>query len=254
MNPQELQRVLERVASGDLPVCQAAQVLKDLPYKDVGDYARVDHLRALRRGDPEVVLGESKTAEHLVGICRELKEGGHRVLVTRLQADKAAVLGQVLPGGTYKPLSRTWLDLNGPWLDRGRGEVLVVCAGTSDLPVAEEAAVTLHALGNRVTRLTDVGVAGIHRLLGERETLERATVIVVVAGMEGALPSVVAGLTSAPVVAVPTSVGYGASFGGVAALLAMLNACASGVTVVNIDNGFGAGFAAALMNRDRARD
>ncbi|MEW5853808.1 MAG: nickel pincer cofactor biosynthesis protein LarB [Myxococcota bacterium] len=249
MNARDLLNLLESVRDGKLPPLNALEQLKELPYKDLEDFARVDHFRALRRGDPEVIFGEGKTAAQVAAICQELNRKGQTALVTRLHPDKAVQLKDAIPDGEYYPVARIWLRLAQPWRDRGRGEVLVVCAGTSDLPVAEEAAITLHALGNRVGRITDVGVAGLHRVLAERPRLQQATCIVVVAGMEGALPSVVAGLVQAPVIAVPTSVGYGAAFGGVAALLAMLNSCATGVSVVNIDNGFGAAYCASLINR-----
>ncbi len=208
------------------------------------DFATVDTQREHRTGVPEVIYGEGKSREQIAGIMGRLSDAGQDAVVTRLDAKKA----EGLPG-TYHPVARVLVNRQEPWEDRGRGEVLVVCAGTSDLPVAEEAAVVAVALGNRVRRLTDVGVAGLHRLLKHEEALREARVIVVVAGMEGALPSVVAGLTDRPVIGVPTSVGYGASFGGVAALLAMLNSCAAGVSVVNIDNGFGAAYQATLINR-----
>jgi len=208
------------------------------------EFATVDTQREHRTGVPEVIYGEGKSREQIAAIMGRLSDAGQDAVVTRLEAKKA----EGLPG-RYHPVARVLVNRQEPWQDRGRGEVLVVCAGTSDLPVAEEAAVVAAALGNRVRRLTDVGVAGLHRLLKHEEALREARVIVVVAGMEGALPSVVAGLTDRPVIGVPTSVGYGASFGGVAALLAMLNSCAAGVSVVNIDNGFGAAYQATLINR-----
>ena len=211
---------------------------QDLPY------ATVDTERQARTGVAEVVFGQGKSTEQIRGILDRLTQAGQDTVVTRLDADRA----EGLPG-VYHAEARVLVHAVQPWTDRGRGEILVICAGTSDLPVAEEAAVVAEALGNRVRRITDVGVAGIHRLLRHAEVLRSARVLVVVAGMEGALPSVVAGLTDRPVIAVPTSVGYGASFGGVAALLGMLNSCASGVSVVNIDNGFGAAYQATLINR-----
>ena len=243
---------MESVAKGQRPVDEAMRELADLPFRDLG-FARVDHHRHLRRGLPEVVLGEGKTAAQIAGIIGELLTGsggdGGPVLATRVDAAKAAEVERLVPAVRYDAVARCLVAGERPFVDRGRGPVVVVCAGTSDIPVAEEAALTATLFGSRVDRIHDVGVAGLHRLLAVRERLEAATVIVVVAGMEGALPSVISGLVGRPVVAVPTSVGYGASFGGVAALLAMLNACSSGITVVNIDNGFGAGFAAALINR-----
>lgn len=209
------------------------------------DDATVDLDRQARTGTPEVVYGEGKSAEQIRGIAEQLLAAGQDLMVTRLDADKAAHLADL---GTYHPRARVLVRTR-EWTDRGRGEIAVICAGTSDLAVADEAAIVAHALGNRVVRITDVGVAGLHRLLAHQETLRSAHVLIVVAGMEGALPSVVAGLTHRPVIAVPTSVGYGASFGGVAALLGMLTSCGSGVSVVNIDNGFGAAFSASRINR-----
>ncbi len=247
MTPDVLRELLDRVRAGDLKVDSAVEELRGLPYRDIG-VATIDHHRTLRTGTPEVIYAESKTVEQIVEIARELGRHGENVLCTRLSADKAAALAQAIPEARYDATSRTALVRHKGTVIRGRGILLVVSAGTSDLPVAEEAAMTAEFLGNRVERLYDVGVAGIHRLLGQKDVLDRAAVIVVVAGMEGALPSVVRGLVRRPVIAVPTSVGYGTSFGGLAALLAMLNSCASGVTVVNIDNGFGAAVAASLIN------
>ena len=248
MNADTLRALLEAVARGEHAVDKALDDIRHLPFRELG-FATVDHHRHLRTGFPEVVLGDGKTAEQIAAIVNELANGGGNVLVTRVDHDKALdVLGRV-PGLRHEVLARCLVRQTQPIEITGRGTVLVVCAGTSDLPVAEEAALTAELLGSRVERIVDVGVAGIHRLLAHVARLTTAAVIIAVAGMEGALPSVVAGLAGRPVIAVPTSVGYGASFGGVAALLAMLNSCASGVTVVNIDNGFGAGFAAALINR-----
>jgi pyridinium-3,5-biscarboxylic acid mononucleotide synthase len=248
MDPTKLRQLLERVHAGDANVDEALRELADLPFKDLG-FARVDHHRHLRTGFPEVVLGLGKTAEQIGHIVAELARTGANVLATRVADAHVDAVLHMVPGARHEKLARAIVVEQQPIADIGRGTVLIVSAGTSDLPVAEEAALTARLAGNRVERLVDVGVAGIHRLLGSRADLEAASVIVVVAGMEGALPSVVAGLTSRPVVAVPTSVGYGASFGGIAALLGMLNSCAAGVTVVNIDNGFGAGYAAAVINR-----
>ncbi|MCA1663200.1 MAG: nickel pincer cofactor biosynthesis protein LarB [Myxococcales bacterium] len=248
MDPKKLRALLERVSAGDAAVDDAMRELADLPFKDLG-FARVDHHRHLRTGFPEVVLGLGKTAEQIGHIVAELARTGANVLATRVADASVAEVLRIVPAARHDKLARAIVVEQQPIADVGRGTVLIVSAGTSDLPVAEEAALTARLAGNRVDRLVDVGVAGIHRLLGSRAALEAASVIVVVAGMEGALPSVVAGLTSRPVVAVPTSIGYGASFGGIAALLGMLNSCAAGVTVVNIDNGFGAGYAASLINR-----
>lgn len=252
MDPTSIKALLEQVARGDTAVGDALSQLRDLPFKDLG-FASVDHHRALRLGIPEVVFGLGKTLPQLEGIVQELAQAGHNVLVTRLSDDFGAALVQRFPGLRYDPVARIALLAQKPVAQLGRGPIAVVTAGTSDIPVAEEAAVTAQAFGNEVLRLFDVGVAGVHRLLGRRAVLDSASVVIVVAGMEGALASVVGGLVATPVIAVPTSIGYGASFGGLAALLAMLNSCASGVTVVNIDNGFGAAYAATLINRMGAR-
>ncbi len=247
LEKQEVRRLLSLVAEGALPVEGALAQLEGAGFADLG-YARVDTRRQLRTGVTEVVYGEGKTAEQVVGICQALADAGQgRVLVTRLDAEKAAAVQEALPHAQYWENCHLLLTASLPEPD-GKGVVAVVCAGTSDLSVAEEAALTAEALGNRVERVYDAGVAGLHRLFSSVDVLAEARVIIVVAGMEGALPSVVAGLVSAPVLAVPTSVGYGASLGGVAALLAMLNSCSSGISVVNIDNGFGAAFQASLIN------
>jgi len=248
MTRDDLEALLAAVRAGDLPVESALERLRGMPYEDLG-FARIDHHRGLRNGFPEVVLGEGKTPEQIVAIATRLAAQGSTVLVTRLVPTAAMALQAADPAFEYHPLPRLALRRGTPVAARGRGTILVVSAGTADLPVAEEAALTAEAMGNPVERLYDVGVAGLHRLLGERDRLWRAAVVIVVAGMEGALPSVVGGLVDRPVVAVPTSVGYGTSFGGLAALLGMLNTCASGVVVVNIDNGFGAAAAASRMNR-----
>jgi len=249
MTPDRLRRILEQVARGELDSAVAFEQIKRLPFEDLG-FAKVDHHRALRSGLPEVVLGTGKTAEQIVAIAGRLRDSGQSVLITRLGADVAARVTAAIPELTWMPDARVafWrADAASP--PGGRGTILVVAAGTSDLPVAEEAAITAELMGQQVERVYDVGVAGIHRLFAHHDRLRDAGVLVVVAGMEGALPSVVGGLVDKPLIAVPTSIGYGASFGGLAALLAMLNSCAAGVTVVNIDNGFGAGVAAALINR-----
>ncbi len=246
MNREQLRLLLEDVRSGRTGVDRALDRLRTLPYEDLG-FARIDHHRALRKGFPEVILGQGKPPARIAAILRRMKSGN--VLVTRVDPEAARKVRRVIPGLRYDPDARTLVLLREKIQPQGRAPIAIVAAGTSDIPVAEEAAVTATLLGNQVDRVYDVGVAGIHRLFGELERISRAGVIIVVAGMEGALPGVVGGLVDRPVIAVPTSVGYGASFGGIAALLAMLNACASGITVVNIDNGFGAGFAAALMNR-----
>lgn len=254
MKPEDVRQLLERLAQGDASVDEAVARLSNMPFEDLG-FARVDHHRHLRTGAPEVVYGPGKTPEQIAPIVDAFYRSGQTALVTRLEPEKAAatqtLLQEAKDVAVYEPVPRL-LVAGPPQPDQGRGVIAVVCAGTSDLPVAEEAARTAELLGNRVERYSDVGVAGIHRLFAVREALQAAEVLVVVAGMEGALPSVVKGLVSAPVVGVPTSVGFGASFGGVSALLSMLNSCAPGMTVVNIDNGFGAGYAASLMNRKRA--
>ena len=248
MTPERLRALLHEVARGDTAPEAAEERLRWTPAEDLG-FATVDHHRALRHGFPEVIFGAGKTPEHLVAIAERIAARGDGLLATRVAPGAAARLADALPGIELNELGRTaYLAPEQPAERRTRGAVLVVTAGTSDLPIAEEAAETLRAFGSPVERLTDVGVAGLHRILSAGSVLQRASVVIVVAGMEGALPSVVGGLVSAPVIAVPTSVGYGASFGGLAALLGMLNSCASGVTVVNIDNGFGAGVAAARIN------
>ncbi|HKY09626.1 MAG TPA: nickel pincer cofactor biosynthesis protein LarB [Candidatus Binatia bacterium] len=248
MDTESLARLLEQVRRNEISVGRAVARLRHLPFEDLG-FAKLDHHRALRQGFPEVILGEGKDAADIAAIVRRMREQKLNILVTRLDAQKMSKLRRLRTGLQFHARARaaTWTPR--ALKSTGKGTVLVVCAGTSDIPVAEEAALTATVMGNRVERLFDVGVAGIHRLLENRLKLDAASVLVVVAGMEGALPSVVGGLVSKPVIAVPTSVGYGASFGGIAALLGMLNSCAAGVTVVNIDNGFGAGFAASLINR-----
>ncbi len=250
MDLNDLKHLLSAVRSGDLSVDEGLERLSKLPFEDAG-VAMIDHHRALRQGVPEVVLGESKTAEQIVTIVERMAAHGDNVLVTRISGEKADILSKHHPEGAYDAVSRTFVLRRKPHEDLGRGKILVICAGTSDLPVAREAAVTARMFNNQVEELVDVGVAGIHRLLAHTSALREAGVVIVVAGMEGALPSVVGGLIDVPVIAVPTSVGYGAAFGGIAALLGMLNSCAGGVTVVNIDNGFGAAFAATRINRRR---
>jgi NCAIR mutase (PurE)-related protein len=248
MDLRRLRALLDGVRQGQTPVDDALAELRNLPYADLG-YASVDHHRAVRQGVPEVVLGHGKTAAQVVGIARELARTGQNVLVTRLDSEKAAAVRTALPELAYVELSRTATIEQAPIPPLGKRPVALVSAGTGDLPVAEECAETLRMLGVGVERVYDVGVAGIHRLLDKREVFERVSVVIVVAGMEGALPSVVGGIVAGPVIAVPTSVGYGVSFGGLTALAGMLSSCASGVVVCNIDNGFGAGFAAARILR-----
>jgi NCAIR mutase (PurE)-related protein len=251
MNADDLRKLLAAVGRGEIPPEAASEALlsewQRLPFDDLG-YARVDHHRAVRQGFPEVVFGPGKSPEQIAAIAARLAAHGQDVLVTRTTEQAWQAVRAVVPGAQYHPIPRAIAWRARPEV-RGTGLVLVASAGTSDIPVAEEAALTAEIMGSRVDRLFDVGVAGLHRLLEARERLAAARVLVVAAGMEGALPSVIGGLVSAPLIAVPTSVGYGANLGGVAALLAMLNSCAPGVAVVNIDNGFGAGAIAHRINR-----
>ncbi len=246
MDEEGLRKLLEGVASGRVPVDDAVLSLRGSPFEDLG-FAKVDLHRGIRQGVPEVVFGAGKTPEQVVAISRTLlSKGGESVLITRLSPESAEAVSSEIDIA-YDPVSR--IAVAGKPTAERRGKISVITAGTSDIPVAEEAAATAEALGNNVVRIYDAGVSGIHRLLSHSEDILTSKAIVAVAGMEGALASVVGGMADCPVIAVPTSVGYGASFGGVAALLAMLNSCASGVSVVNIDNGFGAGYIASLINR-----
>lgn len=249
MNEAVLKDLLEQVKLGNEPVESALERLRHLPFEDIGD-AVIDHHRTLRQGFPEVIFGANKSAGQMERIIAAMMNKGSNILATRLDADKAEQLAKAFPNAVWHQDARCLTIEQQPVDITGRGTILVISAGTSDIPVAAEAVVTARIMGNQVEQLFDVGVAGLHRLLAKRQQLFSASVLIVVAGMEGALPSVVGGMVSRPVIAVPTSVGYGAAFGGVAALLGMLNSCASGVTVVNIDNGFGAGYAASLMNRE----
>ena len=248
MNVRKLQDLLRKVKSGKTTLDEAMVALKSLPFEDLG-FTRIDHHRSLRKGFPEVIWGQGKTAGQILSIMKQLKRKGQNILITRLEEKKVKAIQKVFPKIQYYPKSQVLTYRTHSVQSEGKGTILVITAGTTDIPVAEEAAVTAQFMGNRTETLYDVGVAGIHRLLSERQRLEAARVLIVVAGMEGALPSVVGGLVDRPVIAVPTSVGYGTSFGGITALLAMLNSCASGVAVVNIDNGFGAGYMASLINR-----
>jgi len=248
VNAEALRALLNRVQAGEVDVETAARALKDLPFADLG-FARIDHHRAHRCAAPEVVFGHGKRPDDVGRIAAEIVRREHDLLVTRATPEMGEAVRAAVPDAVFDPVSRTITARRGARPPAPKAPVLVICAGTSDIPVAEEARVTAESLGSRVEVLRDVGVAGLHRLLAEGPRLRDAGVLVVVAGMEGALPSVVGGLVDKPVIAVPTSVGYGASFGGIAALLGMLNSCAPGVVVVNIDNGFGAGYAAAVMNR-----
>lgn len=246
MNPRKLEDLLKRVKSGRSSIDEAIAQLKSLPFEDLG-YARIDHHRSLRKGFPEVIWGEGKSSNQILSIMKEMKRKGQNVLITRLDEKKAKAIQKVFPRCRYHARSRVLTHLIHPVTSEGKGTIIT--AGTTDIPVAEKAVIPAQFMGNHVERLYDVGVAGIHRLLSERGRLQEARVLVVMAGMEGALPSVEGGLVDRPVIAVPTSVGYGTSFGGITVLLAMLNSCALGVAVVNIDNGFGAGYMASLMNR-----
>ncbi|HEV2827500.1 MAG TPA: nickel pincer cofactor biosynthesis protein LarB [Pyrinomonadaceae bacterium] len=247
MDLEKLEQLLSAFKRNEVEMADVARRITELQYEDVG-YARVDHSRSTRQGFPEVVFGAGKTREQVVGIVERLVRQAPNVLITHTDAATFGEVRNIVTEAEWHE-SANLIRIQRDKTELGVGEVAVVTAGTSDIPVAEEAALTAEAMGNRVKRVWDVGVAGIHRILAERSLLQSARVAIVAAGMEGALPSVVGGLVSVPVIAVPTSIGYGASFGGVAALLGMLNSCASNVTVVNIDNGFGAGFVASLINR-----
>jgi pyridinium-3,5-biscarboxylic acid mononucleotide synthase len=250
MDAPALKKMLEEVKSGGMPVKEAIERLRTLPYDDVG-CAKIDVHRAIRKGFPEVVFCQGKSCEQSVEIVRQLARHHAKVLATRVAPDVAERIIAAVEGCTYHEAARILVVERRPRARKPRGGkfVMVLCAGTADIPVAEEAAVTAEAMGSRVERSYDVGVSGLHRLLDQRERILKANVLVVAAGMEGALPSVVGGMVSCPVIAVPTSVGYGASFAGLSALLAMLNSCVAGVAVMNIDNGFGAGYFAHLVNR-----
>ncbi len=247
MKTSEIEKILASHKAGQISDADAAQAIKNLSFEDIG-YARVDHARADRQGFPEVIFGQGKTKEQIVGIFEKIAAHAPNILITRTNAEVFGEIRNICTEAEWHEsakIIRVWQDKQ----KTGTGEISVVTAGTSDIPVAEEAALTAETLGNEVVRIWDAGVAGIHRILAEREILQSSRVVIVVAGMEGALPSVVGGLVKVPVIAVPTSIGYGASFAGLAALLGMLNSCSSNVTVVNIDNGFGAGFVAGLINR-----
>jgi NCAIR mutase (PurE)-related protein len=247
VNAESIRKLFQQVRHGELSPDDAVDRLRHLPFEDLG-FAKVDHHRALRNGMPEIILGEGKTPAQVAGIFLRLARHGGNVLATRATAKQFQAVKKKIRGVEYRELARAIVLQKDP-TKYGKGVIAVVSAGTSDIPVAEEAVVTAELMGNEVQHLYDVGVAGIHRLLANRESLTKARVVIVCAGMEGALPSVVGGLVGVPVIAVPTSVGYGASFKGMAALLGMLNSCASNVSVVNIDNGFGAGYVASLINR-----
>lgn len=247
MERENLAKILKRVKAGKLSINRAIKALQNLPFEDLG-FAQLDHHRALRLGFPEVIFAQGKTIEQLSEIAKKIVEKGSRLLITRATVEQYEAVRQKVPDAKYNELARVIYSKKPKKLE-GKGLILIVAAGTSDLPVAEEARITAEMMANEVVCIYDVGVAGIHRLLDKIDVLQRARVIIVVAGMEGALASVVGGLVDKPIIAVPTSIGYGASFKGLTALLAMLNSCAPNVVVVNIDNGFGAGFVASLINR-----
>lgn len=248
MDQDILRDLLVRLNKGEVTVEDTLERLKSLPFEDLG-FACIDHHRSLRKGLSEVIFGEGKEVSEIVGIMERMVARDQNIMVTRLLPEKAGEIQRRFPDSTYNAKSMVLTLIKHPVKKSGKGTILVMSAGTSDIHVAEEAALTASFMGNEIDTIYDVGISGLHRILGQRERIMKASVIVVVAGMEGALPSVVAGLVDKPVIAVPTSVGYGASFSGIAALLGMLNSCAAGVTVVNIDNGFGAGYAASIINR-----
>ena len=249
MDQDALKDLLTRLHQGKDTIENTMERLKNLPFEDVG-FACIDHHRPLRKGLSEVIFGQGKEPDDILVIMDRMLNAEDNVLVTRLTTEKAEIIRDRFPDSTYYKKSRILTLIRRPIKISGRGTILVMSAGTSDIPVAEEAVETARFMGNEVDAVFDVGVSGIHRLFSHREKIVKASVVIVVAGMEGALPSVVGGMVDRPVIAVPTSIGYGASFGGIAALLGMLNSCSAGVTVVNIDNGFGAGYAASVMNRD----
>ena len=247
MDQEQLRALLEQVRGGSVAIDKAIESMRHMPYEDLG-FAKLDHLRTLRHGMPEVIFGQNKAPEHILGIAEKLLERNPNLLATRVSQEAADLVQSRILDAEYFPLARVVRV----WRDRkvlGKGKIAVVCAGTADLPVAEECRLTLEVMGNEVDAIADVGVAGIHRLLANLERLRQCRVVIAVAGMEGTLPTAIGGLVSAPVIGVPTSVGYGSHFHGLAPLLSMLNSCASNVTVVNIDNGFGAGYSASLINR-----
>ncbi|MEK6759347.1 MAG: nickel pincer cofactor biosynthesis protein LarB [Deltaproteobacteria bacterium] len=248
MNVKSIEQLLKGVQSGSVAVNAAMEELKGLPFEDL-EFATIDTHRSLRQGFPEVIFGQGKTTAQIKAITKSMLSRKENVLITRVDEKKGKELKKAFPKGVYTSAPRTFFVKSHEIADSGRGTILVICAGTSDVPVAEEAAVTAECMGNKVQRMYDVGVAGIHRLLHRKKDLFAANVLIVVAGMEGALPSVVAGLVARPVIAVPTSVGYGANLGGLTTLMAMLTSCAAGISVVNIDNGFGAAYTASLINR-----
>jgi NCAIR mutase (PurE)-related protein len=249
MDQDQLIQLLKAVASGKTTAADAAEKLEHLAYEDI-TYAHIDHHRSLRKGFPEVIFGEGKTADQIAGIMDKMKDQENIILVTRIDPEKADVVLSRFPRAVYHSDARMVVLKIRPVVNRGRGSILIISAGTSDIPVAKEAYLTAEAMGNTVDTIFDVGVSGIHRLLNYHKAIDQANVLIVVAGMEGALPSVVAGMVDRPVIAVPTSIGFGVNLGGLTALFAMLNSCSSNVAVVNIDNGFGAGYMASAINRE----
>ncbi len=247
MKKEQIEAILKSFADGNITTEKATEQIKNLSYEDIG-FARVDHARAERQGFPEVIFGQGKTVGQIAGIFEKLLPRASNILITRTNAEVYGEIRNIYSESEWHEAANL-IRVRRDTENLGIGEIAIVTAGTSDIPVAEEAALTAETMGNEVRRIWDAGVAGIHRILSEREILQKARVVIVAAGMEGALPSVVGGLVKVPVIAVPTSIGYGASFGGIAALLGMLNSCSSNVSVVNIDNGFGAGFSASLINR-----
>ena len=248
LDQERLNRLLHAVAEGKTSIQEASDLIKQLPFEDI-DFAHIDHHRSLRKGFPEVIFGQGKTAPQVIGIMEKMLPQESVILVTRVDPEKAQQIISRFPDAAYDPEAGMICLGKKKRASKGRGNILVISAGTSDIPVAKEAHLTAEAMGNRVESIYDVGVAGIHRLFAHRDLMEKAAVLIVVAGMEGALPSVVAGMVCRPVIAVPTSIGYGTSLGGLTALFAMLNSCSSNVAVVNIDNGFGAGYMASIINR-----
>jgi len=248
MNSDTLKAILNAVSAGKMPIEDAMASLKHFSVEDIG-FAQIDHHRSLRKGFPEVIFGQNKTAEQIIGIMERMIQWEKIIIVTRIEKDKADAVVSRFSGAEYHADARMICLTQGDIAVTGKGNILVISAGTSDIPVAKEAYLTVKAMGNTAEAIYDVGVAGIHRLFAHKEKIEKATVLIVVAGMEGALPSVVAGIVDRPVIAVQTSVGYGSSFGGLTALFSMLNSCSSNVAVVNIDNGFGAGYMASAINR-----
>lgn len=249
MNVKALKRLLEDVKKGKTMVPEALERLKTLPFEEL-EFATLDTHRSLRQGFPEVIYGEGKSAAQTTEIAKRMRQRKENILITRVDAKKAGAVKRAFAGAVYNKVARTLFIKSHGIKKTGKGTILIICAGTSDVPVAEEAAVTAECMGNDVKRLYDVGVSGIHRLFHRKDDIFSANVLIVVAGMEGALPSVVSGLVARPVIAVPTSVGYGANLGGLTTLMAMLNSCAAGISVVNIDNGFGAAYVASLINRE----